>query len=218
MTAIDLADPRIERDGLAAWAAAWRRALPALALIGPGSWFAAAVIRAAGIGTLDGELGWISAPEGLVMSLGASFFAATYVLLGLAVARRAVRTGITVTALGLVGTGAFSGIAWFRVFMAKFSDEGLDPDAMNQAFEATHVWDIAALTNLGNFAAWLVAGIAILTTAVLPRWVGACCVGGVIAVILGQGAYIALEVLWPLGTGLWLLATVGVLQADRRAG
>ena len=217
MTATDLARPEIERDGVEAWASAWRRALPVLALIGPGSWFAAAVIRAAGIGTLDGDLDWVSAPEGLVMSLGASFFVATYVMLGSTVARRAVRTGIAVTGLGLVGTGAFSGIAWFRVFMAKFTDEGLDPDAMNQAFEATHVWDIAALTNFGNFAAWLVAGIAILTTAVVPRWIGACCVGGVVAVMLGQGAYIALEVLWPLGTGLWLLATIGIVRADHRA-
>jgi hypothetical protein len=134
MTATEFAQSTTERAGVEAWASAWRRALPVLALIGPGSWFVAAMIRAAGIGTLDGDLDWVSAPEGLVMSLGASFFVATYVMLGSTVARRAVRTGIAVTGLGLVGTGAFSGIAWFRVFMAKFTDEGLDPDAMNQAF------------------------------------------------------------------------------------
>jgi hypothetical protein len=216
MAAIDLAHPHIERDGMKAWVAAWHRALPALALIGPGSWFAAALIRAADIGTLDGELDWISAPEGLVMSLGAPFFVATFIVLGMTIARRAVRTGIAITALGLVGTGALTGIAWFRVFMAKFTDEGLDPDAMNQAFEASHVWDIAAITMIGNFAAWLVAGIVILKTAVVPRWVGACCIGGAVAVILGQAAYIALEVFWPLGTGLWTAATIGVLRAQAR--
>lgn len=217
MAAIDVTHPHIGRDGVEAWAAAWRSALPALALLGPASWFAAALIRGAGIRTLDGELDWISAPEGLVMSLGAPFFVATFIILGLTIARRAVRTGIAVTALGLVGTGALTGIAWFRVFMAKFTDEGLDPDAMNQAFEATHVWDIAAITMIGNFAAWLVAGVVILKTAVVPRWVGACCIGGAIAVILGQAAYIALEVFWPLGTGLWLLATIGIVRAPHRS-
>ncbi len=73
------------------------------------------------------------------MSLGVSFFPATYTLLGLVITRRAVRTGVAVTGLGLLGLGAFAGIAFFRVFMAKFTDEGLDPNAMNQAFEATHV-------------------------------------------------------------------------------
>ena len=58
----------------------------------------------------------------------------------------------------------------------------------------------------------LVAGIAILRTEVLPRWVGACCIGGVVGVILAQGAYVALEVLWPLGTGLWFAATIGVVR------
>ena len=101
MTAADLTQTQIERNGEEAWVSAWRRALPALALVGPASWFVAALIRAAGIGTLEGELDWISAPEGMVMSLGVSFFFATYVALGLAVSRRAVRSGIAVTGLGI---------------------------------------------------------------------------------------------------------------------
>jgi hypothetical protein len=213
MTSLDTPQLEPERLGVDAWVATWLRALPALALIGPGSWFVAALVRAAGIGTLDGGLDWISGPEGLIMSLGVSFFAATYILLGIVVARRAARSGVAVTGLGLLGVSAFGGIAFFRVFMAKFTDEGLDADAMNDAFEATHVWDLAAITNFANFAAWIVAGIAILRTRVLPRWVGACCVGGVAAVILAQGAYVALEVLWPLGTGLWFAAIIGVVRA-----
>ena len=221
MSTIDLQQRPTMVGGEQAWAAAWRRALPIVALIGPGSWFLAALVRAAGLGTLDGELGWISAPEGVIMALGVSWFAATYVLLGLTIARRWVRTGIVVTALGLVGVGAFGGISFFRVFMAKFTDEGLDPDAMNRAFEAMHVWDIASLTNFVNFAAWLVAGIAILRTAVVPRWIGVACIGGVVAILLGQGAYVALEFFWPVGTGLWLAATAGAArarQADGHAG
>jgi hypothetical protein len=200
MAALDLDRLDTERDGVEAWVATWLRALPALALVGPGSWFVAALVRAAGIGTLEGGLDWISGPEGLIMSLGVSFFAATYTLLGMTIARRAVRSGVAVTGLGLLGLSAFAGIAFFRTFMAKFTDEGLDPDAMNAAFEATHLWDLAAVTNFANFAAWLVAGIAVLGTRVLPRWVGVSCIAGVVCVVLAQGAYVALEVLWPLAT------------------
>lgn len=213
MSMVDLPHLDTDRMGVDAWAATWLRVLPTLALIGPSSWFVAALIRAAGIGTLDRGLGWISGPEGLIMSLGVSFFAATYILFGMVIARRAPRSGVAVTGLGLLGVTAFGGIAFFRVFMAKFVDEGLDPDAMNTAFEATHVWDLAAVTNFANFAAWLVAGIAIFRTGVLPRWAGACCIGGVICVLLAQGAYVALEVLWPLGTWLWVAATVGAVRA-----
>ena len=111
MTTIDLPhlDPR--RTGVDAWVATWLRVLPSLALIGPGSWFVAALVRAAGIGTLDGGLDWISGPEGLIMSLGVSFFAATYILFGMVVARRAPRSGVAVTGFGLLGVSAFGGIA-----------------------------------------------------------------------------------------------------------
>lgn len=213
MATVDLPHLNTHCDGVEAWATTWLRVLPTLALIGPGSWFVAALVRAAGIGTLDGGLDWISGPEGLIMSLGASFFAATYVLFGMIVARRSPHSGVAVTALGLLGMTAFGGIAFFRVFMAKFTDEGLDPNAMNEAFEATHIWDLAAVTNFANFAAWLIAGIAILRTGVLPRWVAACCIGGVIGVLLAQGAYVALEILWPVGAGLWFAATVGAVRA-----
>jgi hypothetical protein len=216
MTAVDL--PRIdsERSGVDVWAAAWLRALPALALIGPGSWFVAALVRAANVGRLDGGLDWISGPEGVIMSLGVSFFAATYILFGRVIARRAPRSGIAVTGLGLLGLSAWGGIAFFRVFMTKFTEEGLDPDAMNAAFEAPHIWDIASITNFANFAAWLVAGIVILKTRVLPRWVGACCIAGVVSVVLGEGFYVALNVMWPLGTGLWFAATIGVVRSCTR--
>ena len=74
----------------------WLRALPALALVGPGRWFVAALVRAAGFGRLDGGLDWIIGPEGVIMSLGGSFFAATYVMFGRDIAFRAPRSGITV--------------------------------------------------------------------------------------------------------------------------
>jgi len=52
------------------WSETWEGALPWLAMVGPASWLIAALVRAAGIGTLDGDLGWISGPEGIIMTLG----------------------------------------------------------------------------------------------------------------------------------------------------
>jgi hypothetical protein len=76
--------------------AGWLRALLALALVRPGSWFVAALVRAAGFGRLDGGLDWISGPEGVIMSLGVSFFTATYGMFGRVTAFRAPRSGIAV--------------------------------------------------------------------------------------------------------------------------
>jgi len=76
---------------------------------------------------------------------------------------------------------------------------------------------IAALTMIAGFAAWLVAGIVILKTAVAPRWVRVCCIGGVVAAPIGRAASIALEVFWPLGTGLWLVATIGIIRLHHRS-
>ena len=127
MATVDLHALESGRGGVDAWMAAWLRVLPALALIGPGSWFVAALVRAAGIGTLDGGLDWISGPEGLIMSLGVSFFAATYILLGVVVARRAALSGVAVTGLGLLGVSAFGGIAFFRVLWPSSPLKGSTP-------------------------------------------------------------------------------------------
>lgn len=217
MAGSNITESGATHEGVDAWAAAWRNALPALAVLGPASWFVAALMLAAGLGTLDGELDWISAPEGVVMAFGAPFFVATFILLGQTVARHASRIGIAVTAFGVIGTSFLSGISWFRIYMAKFTAAGLDPGAMNDAFESPTVWDIAVATNAGTFAAWLISGVVILKTAVAPRWTGACCIGGSIAVPLGQAAYVATPFFWPLGTGLWLLASIGVARSFRSA-
>lgn len=46
------------------WSAAWERALPYLALIGPGSWLIAALVKSAGISMLEDGLDWVSRREG----------------------------------------------------------------------------------------------------------------------------------------------------------
>ena len=198
------------------WAATWERALPVLAVVGPASWVVAALIRAAGIGTLEGDLDWISRPEGFVMVLGVPFFVATFLLMGRVVAQQAPRTGVAVTAFGLFGIAAAGMLAGIRLFMGQFTDAGLDPATLNVAFESTSVWDLGFfLSSVGWFVSWLIAAIVILKTGVAPRWVGACFVAGIAAIVTAQALYIALPVFWPLGTGLLTIGVVGLVRPDR---
>lgn len=212
-TSVDAHDGR-PAAGRDEWGDVWRRHLPVLALIGPACWFIAALVRAAGLGVLDGDLDWISRPEGLVMFLGSPFFVATFIALGRVVADRSVRVGVTVTALGLIGVAPLAAIAALRLFMGQFVDAGLDPDQLNEAFETGSGWDAGFLFfNIGQFVAWIIAGVSIIRKGIAPKWAGASLILGVVAIVSAQGAYIALEVLWPLGTGLWLLGTWRVLAS-----
>ena len=208
-------EPAPPRDGAERWATTWERALPVLAVAGPGSWFVAALIRAAGIGTLDGDLDWISRPEGFIMVLGVPCFVATFLLVGRVVAERAHRAGVTVTALGLLGLASAGMLSGIRLFMGQFIDAGLDPKILNDAFETTSGWDLSFfLSNVAWFVAWIIAGIVILRTGVASRWAGACYIAGVAAIVTAQALYVALPVFWPLGTGL---LTIGVVSLARRS-
>jgi len=196
------------------WSAAWERALPYLALVGPGSWLIAALVRAAGIGTLEGGLGWVSRPEGFIMTIGAPFFVATFIFMGQRLAERSVRTGIAVTVLGILGVAPLAAVSGFRLFAAAFTDAGIDPNTINQAFEAESVWYLGVLVlNLGQFLAWIIAGIAILRTDIAAKWAGVALILGVPSVIIAQALYFNLEVFWPLGTGLWLIGVWGLVAS-----
>lgn len=156
--------------GRAEWTAAWERALPTLALVGPGSWLIAALIRAAGVGTLEGDLWWISRHEGFVLVLGIPFFVATFIFLGRFIATRTVRAGIAITAMGIVGVAPLAVVSGIRLFMGVFTDYGIDPAVLQRAFDAMSPWYLGFfLMNAAQFLAWIVAGIVILRTGVAPR-------------------------------------------------
>lgn len=191
------------------WAVTWERALPALSVAGPGIWFIAALVRGAGIGTLDGDLDWVSRPEGFLMVLGVPFFVATFILMGRVIAREAPRAGVAVTALGLLGIAPAGMLSGIRLFMGQFTDAGLDPNTLNEAWHTTSGWDLGFfLYNTSWFAAWIIAGTIILKSGIAPRWAGACCIAGVASIIAAQALYLALPVTWPLGMGLLTLAAV----------
>jgi hypothetical protein len=200
--------------GTESFALAWARALPLLALVGPGSWLAAALVRAAGLGTLSGELEWVSLPEGFIMVLGVPFFVATFVMLGGAVAVRYPRTGVAVTAMGILGVAPLAAVSAIRVFMGAFVAHGLDPSLLHRAFESPSLWYLGFFVlNAGQFLAWIVAAVALWRGRLAPRWVAACLCLGVVSVITAQGAYFALEIFWPLGCASWLAGVWGLMRA-----
>ena len=195
--------------------AAWERALPTLALVGPGTWLVAALVRAAGLGTLGGDLRWVSVPEGFIMVLGVPFFVATFFVLGRHVAARYPRAGLAVTALGILGVSPLAAVSSIRIFMGVFASQGLDPNAMHQAFETPSPWYLGfLLLNAGQFLAWLIAAGALFSARLAPPWVSACLVFGVASVITAQAASFALELFWPLGCALWLAGVWGATQAN----
>ena len=196
------------------WSAAWERALPYLALIGPGSWLIAALVRAAGISTLDGGLSWVSRPEGTIMTIGVPFFVATFIFMGKRVAERSPRTGIVVTTLGVLGVSFLAAISGFRVFVTQFADAGIDASTMNTAFESGSVWIIPiALLNVGQFLSWIIAGIAVIRTGIAPKWAGLALILGVPSLITAEAFYFMTELFWPLANALWLLGIWGLVKS-----
>ena len=209
---------RIARDGTvgrARWGATWERALPALALAGPGVGLVAALIRAAGIGTLGGELDWISEPGGLVLTYATPFMVATFFVLGRRIADQSFRLGLAVTGLGVAGVINLAFIAQLRLFLGTLTDNGFDPDALNAAFESPSAWELGLLPlNAVGLLTWMVAGIGVLKTKVAPAWSGVALVLGTPAVITAQAVNFQLELFWPLGMALWLAGVWGVVRSD----
>lgn len=197
------------------WSHAWKKALPTLALVGPACWFIAALVRALGIGLLPGDLNWVSAPEGLIMSIGAPFFVATFIFMGKVIAERSPKTGILVTVLGVLGTSLLAFISGFRALAKGFVDAGLDPNAIHAAFESESavIWLAPVLIyNLFQFISWIIAGIAIIRKKIAPLWVGLALIIGVPCLITAQAFYFKLEIFWPLANGLWLLGILGLVK------
>jgi len=201
------------------WSQTWKKVLPVLAIVGPACWFIAALIRSIGIGLLPGDLNWVSAPEGVIMSIGAPFFVATFIFMGQLITERSPKTGILVTVLGVLGTSLLAFISGFRVLAKGFVDAGLDPNEIHAAFESESAvtWLAPILIyNLFQFMAWIIAGIVIIRKKVAPLWVGLALILGVPCLITGQAFYFKLEIFWPLANGLWLLGIWGLVKSTNK--
>lgn len=198
------------------WAQSWQKRLPVLALIGPACFFLASLVRAMGIGTLSGGLSWVSAPEGVILCIGVPFFVATFIFLGLRIAEQSPKTGNVVLVLGILGVAFLAFVSSFRALSKGLVDAGLDPTELNTAFEseATAIWLAPLfLFNLGQFIAWIIAGVAVIRKKLAPWWVGLALILAVPCIITAQAFYFMLELFWPLGNALWLLGVWGVVKS-----
>lgn len=197
------------------WSKTWKKALPALAIVGPACWFFASLTRAFGIGLLPGDLSWASGPEGVIMSIGAPFFVATFIYMGQLITERSPKTGILVTILGVLGTTLIAFISGFRALAKGFVEAGVDPNEIHAAFESESavIWLAPILVyNLCQFLAWILAGTAIIRKNIAPLWVGLALILGVPCLITAQAFYFNLEIFWPLANGLWLLGIWGLTR------
>jgi hypothetical protein len=197
------------------WVSTFRKRLPMLALVAPLCFFIASVVRAFGIGTLPGELFWVSSYEGLIMTIGVPFFVATFIFIGQKIAERSPNTGIVVTVLGVLGAAFIAFISGFRALAAGLVASGMDPKAINDGFEseATMIWLSGLLLyNFCFFFAWIIAGVAIMRKKIAPWWVGLAFILSIPSLITAQALYYNLEIFWPLALGLWLLGVWGLVK------
>lgn len=197
------------------WGRTFQKRLPMLALVAPLCFFIASLVRAFGIGTLPGDLYWVSSYEGLIMGIGAPFFVATFIFMGQRIAERSPNTGILVTVLSVLGTAFIAFVSGFRALAAGFVASGMDPKAINDGFEseASLIWLLGLL--LYNFCfmfVWIIAGVAIMRKKIAPWWVGLAFILSVPSLITAQALYIMLEIFWPLALGLWLLGVWGLVK------
>ena len=201
------------------WSRFFDRLVPALAIVGPALALVATFFVTFQVQMLPGDLDWISEPESLVMYLGAMAFPATWIVIGRAIARRAPRTGITVTVLGVLGSFTGVSAAAWRHMSIDLIDRGVDATVVNEVWENPTLF--SALATLATFPAFfltpIIAAIAILKTKAAPAWTGIALLGFPPMLMAAQGAYAAIRVTYPLAWALMLLAIVGVLRADRPA-
>jgi len=206
-------------DPTDSWSRFFSRLIPILAVVAPALALVAALFVTLQVQMLPGELDWISEPESLFFYLGAMALPAIWIVIGRAIARSAPRTGIVVTAAGIVG--AFTGVsaaAW-RHMSIDLVDQGVDPGVVNEAWENPTLY--SSLATVATFPAFflvpIIAGIAIFVSKVAPAWaaVALFCFGPTL--MAAQGFYAAIEVTYPLAWVLMLIAVVGVLRADHDA-
>ena len=148
----------------------------------------------------------------LIHCMGIPFFVATFIFMGQRIAERSVRTGIVVTVLGVLGVSPLAAESGFRLFATAFTEAGIDSNIMSKAFESESGWYLGFLVlNLGQFLAWIIAGIVVLHTGIAPKWAGVALILGVPSLIIAQALYFKLEIFWPLANGLWLLGIWGLV-------
>lgn len=205
-----------EEENQRRWASFFDRALPGLAIAGPALFLVGALLAAARVQPLPGEMDWVSEPESFVGFVGTILLVVTWVEVGRRIARLSPRAGIAVTLLGVWGAfGAVSAFAW-RQMSVDLVGQGADPDLVLAAWENPTLY--SALTTAVVlpffFLAPVIAGVAVLRSRAAPAWAGLAVIAFVPAFIAAQAAYLAFPVTYPAAAGLLLLGVIGIVRAD----
>lgn len=201
--------PSTEAWRTTTWNAVERGAIiaPALVLLGT-------IMIVFDVQRLEGDLSWVSHPEGAVGVFAAVFLVATWIAVGRRIATAAHRTGVFVTLAGVAGAIGWSYPFALRVITADYAAGGIDTVAMNDVLvNGGSVWTALVLLPMSmSLIVPFVAGVAILRTRVAPAWAGLGFIAFAVLIVVSQGAYVALEVTYPLAALSLLAAVAGTLK------
>lgn len=197
------------------WQKSTWRAVERGSVIGPLLVVLGSLLLVFDVERMHGELAWVSHPEGSVGVFASIFLVATWIAVGRRIAASAPRTGVFVTLAGVAGTIGWAYPFALRIITADYAAGGIDPVAMNDVLvNGGSVWTALVLVPMSlSLVVPLVAGIAIIRTQVAPAWAGVAFVLFPAFVVLAQGAYVAIEVTWPIAAILLLVAVLGTLRS-----
>ena len=190
--------------GVSVWINTFEAWLPLLALVAPLFLFVSALARASGAGTLPGKLFWISIYEAPIAGVGAAFYPATFIFMGKTIAAKYPKTGVTVTAAGVLSTSFMVFIIAFRGLAAGYIEKGVDPNLLADFMSTGLIPNM--LYNVAHFIAWVAASVASIRGAIGPWWCGWSMLVGILCIPIAQAIYFRIEIFYPLGTGLLTLS------------
>lgn len=197
------------------WSHAMERVLAWASLAGPLLMVGAALLVSFEIQMLTGDLDWISEPEGLIGMVAAPCLVATYIVVGRRLSEAAPRTGVVVTVLGVVAATSFVNPMTSRLFSADLVELGVDPSIVSDAWDVPTAWSALSLLLIFQlFLVSIIAGVAILKTATVPRWTGVAFIAFVPVFVAAQAVNAAIEITYPAAWIILFAAVFGATRAD----
>lgn len=191
--------------------------LPKAAMVGPGLMVIAALCVSLDVKTLPGDLDWISEPEAFLGYVASIFLVATWICVGRTIAPASPRAGIAVTLLGVVAAVGWTNPFVSRLMSIDLVEQGYDPADIEEVWNNPSLFSALAVpVTFMAFVVPLIAGVAILRTAVAPKWSGWAMIAFVPLFITAQAGYVAIRVTYLGATALLLAGVVGTIASGQR--
>jgi hypothetical protein len=184
-----------------------RRFVGAAMLAAPLLMGVAAALFAAGVGVTPAPFDDGSWIEGVLGVFALAAFVPVYLALANRVSIRRPRLAGVARVTGLLG--AVAGVTWesLRVFSHGLVESGMTPDQAQRFLDEqlTYSWplSISVLFPLTS----VLLGLA-LAGRELPRWQALALAGGGLGFVTAQALALAIEVTYPIGAVLWIVALV----------